>query len=301
MKKRLKKVNNSFLLFFFLLSPFFLFSLFAQKPQNEFSIYVGGGYEAFIIQKPTSKSSSKGYGIDAGVGFTVFFDRNWGLHTGVGFGLFNVNNEVDKFYFITPEQEDCERYLYNLHTTLNNYSENHKTLFITLPIMVLYQTKMAPLSYKSKSAKAGFYAMVGAKTLFHIKNNYTTKVASIFNAAYYPEFDNWINELPILWLGKFSGSGTNGKMKFNVLPMFAFETGFKWQIGKNLYLYTGVYFDCGLYDYTKKSRTSYTDYTAPEHLSELKLIDFAKRMNLMAVGVKLRLAFCKSKPKTCCR
>jgi len=92
-------------------------------------------------------------------------------------------------------------------------------------------------------------------------------------------------------LGSFKGDSNQGKIKFNILAMFAFEAGFKWQFGKKLFLYTGAYFDIGFYDYTKKSRVPFSNYTTPEQLAGLALLDIAKRMNLTAVGVKLRVAF----------
>jgi hypothetical protein len=133
-----------------------------------------------------------------------------------------------------------------------------------------------------------------------VNNKYTTEVASLYNTAYYPEYDNWISNQPALGLGTFNGNSVKGKLKFNVLAMFAFEAGFKWQLGKKFFLYTGAYFDCGLHDSTKKSRIPFNDITTPEHLANLTLLDFSKRMNLLAVGVKLRFAFLGSNSKNCC-
>jgi hypothetical protein len=82
--------------------------------------------------------------------------------------------------------------------------------------------------------------------------------------------------------------------------MFAFEAGFKWQFGKTLFLYTGAYFDCGLHDTTKKERVPYSKFTTQEQLTDLALLEFYKRTNLLAGGIKLRLAFCKSQTKTSC-
>jgi len=287
----------------FLIMLFFSSSLSvsAQRFPHEISVHCGGGFDAFVCQKPISKVSSRGFGGDVGVGFTGFFDQNWGIHTGVGFGFSNIKNEVDQFKFITLEQEDCEGYLYNLHTTLNDYSERHKTMFVSIPLMVQYQTKLQPISYRQRDKKAGFYAMAGAKALLLVNNNYTAEVSSLYNIAYYPKFNNWISYQPEMGLGNFVGKGVSNKLKFNVLAMFAFETGFKWQFGKKVLLYTGAFFDLGLHDTTKKQRISHKNFTSQERLTDLELLDFAKRMNLVAVGVKLRLAFPVSIPTRCCR
>jgi len=93
------------------LTVLFIFSVLhvsAQRYPYEFSVYCEGGFNAFIIQKPVNKVSSKRYGGDAGVGFTYFFSQNLGLHTGVGFGFFHVGNGINTLNIITPEREDCD-------------------------------------------------------------------------------------------------------------------------------------------------------------------------------------------------
>ena len=221
MKIMIQKANllKLIILMLFVLSAL---SVSAQRNQNEFSIYCEGGFAGFAFQKSKGKATSTGYSGDAGVGFTGFFNQNWGIHTSVGFGFFNVKNEVKKFNFVTPELEDCDGYLYNLHTALNNYSEIHKTMFLSVPLMVQLQTKMEPISARKKGKKVGLYVLTGVKTLFLINNNYTARITSLYNSAYYPEFDNWVDS-QLDGLGTFRGNTVNGKLKFNVLAMFAFE------------------------------------------------------------------------------
>jgi hypothetical protein len=261
----------------------------AQKALNEFSLFFGGGFYAHCFQPLNKKVSSVGFGGDAGIGYTAFFSKQWGIHTGVGFGLYNIKNKNKSFYTLTPELEDCEGYLFDLHTTLNDYKETHRTMLLNIPLMFQFQTKQNQSLNWKKGKRAGFYAMAGAKAFLHLNYQYSSEIASLHNSAYYPIFDNWIESLPAFGIGDFKGNMVERKLKINILAVFAFETGFKWRIGKVLYLYTGAFFDCGLHDTTKKNRTPYSAYTYPEHLSELTLLDFAKKMNLMAAGIKIRL------------
>jgi len=263
----------------------------AQKALPEFSIYGGGGFSFFAYQPYLHNASSGGFSGDAGVGYTFFLSQQWGIHTGAGFGLYNVKARVDYLKTITPGYIDCDGYLYDLHTTLNNYNEIHKSIFMSIPLMIQFQTKQKQSLNWKKDDKVGFYVMGGVRALFLLSNKYTSQVTSLSNMAYYPEFDNWITTLAPLGLGTFDGKSSEGTLKFGVLAMFAFETGVKWRVGKGLYLYTGAYFDCGLYDPNKDSRMPYSNYTAPEHLTDLTLLAFADRINLMTVGIKLRLAF----------
>ena len=142
----------------------------------------------------------------------------------------------------------------------------------------------------------GYYAMAGIKACFPFNYFYTSEIASYNNAAYYPDFDNWINSLPILGLGSFNGNRASEKLKFDILPFFAFEAGAKWRI-KTGFLYTGVYFDYGLNNFTGRNRVLYSDYY-PEQNKEKKLSDLTDTMNLMAAGIQMRLAFFRTQ-STC--
>jgi hypothetical protein len=275
-------------------------NLSAQKAPNEVSLFFGGGYYTYCFQPLTKDVSSIGFGGDAGVGYTAFFGKQFGIHTGVGFGLFNIKNNVKSFYTLTPEEEDCEGYLFDLHTTLNAYKETHRTMFLHVPLMFQFQTKQNQSTNWKKGKRAAYYVMAGAKAFLLLNYRYTAEVESMQNAAYYPEFDNWIYNFPTMGIGDFEGSSVDGTLKINFLAMFAFETGIKWRVGKNVYLYTGAFFDCGLHDPIQKNRTPYSAYKYPEDLTDLTLLDFAKKANLMAAGIKIRLAIFRTRASDMC-
>jgi hypothetical protein len=73
--------------------------------------------------------------------------------------------------------------------------------------------------------------------------------------------------------------------------MLSFEAGLKWRFGNKVFLYTGAYFDFGLNDPIKNERAPYQYFNSVEKLSELKLLQFTNKVNLMTVGLKLRWAF----------
>ena len=286
---------------------FFVFSVLwvsAQKQEHEFSIYAGGGFAAFCFQPTIKNASSMGYGGDAGVGFTGFISSNWGIHTGIGVGFFNVINTVNSFVFVTHNKIICG-YPSDLHTTLSDYKETHKTIFLTVPLMLQFQTTMEQYGNRKKGKKVGYYAMTGVKAQCLFNYKYTSEIASLNNKAYFPEFNSWLTSFPSEGVGSFNGNNASGKLKFNILAMFALETGAKWRIGDKLFLYTGVYFDCGLHDFTKKYRKRDDYYTSHEQLKELTLLKFTDRMNLITIGIKLRLGiklhsgFSKSQKNGC--
>jgi hypothetical protein len=59
-----------------------------------------------------------------------------------------------------------------------------------------------------------------------------------------------------------------------------------------MFLYTGMFFDYGLNDPTKKNRKSPSDYTDPT-INDMQLLQFSDRIHLFTFGIKLRLAFAK--------
>ena len=272
----------------------------AQKTPHEFSVSGGGGISTFCFQPAVKKSISAGYSADVALGFTGFLSPQWGIHIGLGWGLYDVKTKIRKLNTITPNLVDRNNLPFDLHTALNDYKETHKTMFLYAPLMLQFQTLPKPVKNWKKGQKANFYAMAGVKALFLFNNKYEAKVGSLKNAAYYPEFDNWADTQIFAGLSTFDGNKVDGKFKLNVLLMLAFETGIKWRIGEKLYLYTGVYYDCGLNDPSKKIRKPFEHYIYAEHLTDLTLLDFADKINLMTVGIKLRLAFFQIPRVTSC-
>jgi hypothetical protein len=282
--------------FCFLLS----ISVFAQKQQHEFSISAGGGFSALCFHPLVKKTTSTGYCGDIVVGFTGFISQQWGIHIGVGFGLNNFSTKVKQLDTFTPELIDKNDYIFDLYTTLSSYQENHQTIFLHVPLMLQFQTKIKQGNYRKKSQKTGFYAMGGVKAFFIVNNQYEARVESLFNAAYYPEYDNWATTQIFAGLSKFDGSDASGNLKLNLLLSFAFETGVKSRIGKRWFLYSGIFFDCGLNDPTKKSRQPLSNYIYPEYLQDFTLLGFSKRVHLMSAGIKLRLSFFRIPRITSC-
>ena len=273
-----------------LLFSFTGLNLFAQENPIEFSVFGGGGLSFFGYQTPTNKVSSIGYNCDIGVGFTGFVSPMCGFHIGAGFGLLKAKAKVGDFNNFTPNLTDSNGYPFDLTNTLIGYSETHKTMFLNFPLMFQFQTKQKYARRETKS----FYAMTGVKLFMLFNRSYHAQIPTIYNVAYYPEFDNWAATQKFAGLGQFDGNKGSGKLGLAFFAMFALETGIKWNVGNGLRLYTGVYFDCGLNDPTKNNRKHVGEYSPLEPLS---LLAFYKKSFLMDVGIKVRLAFYKPSNK----
>ena len=270
----------------------------AQKSQNELSIYGEGGLALFCTQPKLKGFTSIGYGCDAGIGFTGFFTPRWGIHVGAGLGYFHVKNSIKNLTYIT-KQDDCG--IYDLYTALNNFQETHKAVFVSVPLMIQFQTKMSSNYWNwKKSKRVGFYAKAGAKAQFLIHYNCTSEIELLNNAAYYPELDSWIYTLPDFGLGIFNNINSFKNNNFSIVALLATEAGLKWRIGKNHYLYTGAYFDYGLNDFTNKNREDAKTFVLSLSEEKTSLLKFTRKMNLMVIGLKLRLAFVQIHKKESC-
>jgi hypothetical protein len=261
----------------------------AETP-NEVSIYGGGGYSFFYYQPSLKGASSSGFGGDLGLGFTGFVTPQLGFHIGLGIAMYNITAKVENLHVFTSDLTDNNGYTFDLHTDLSGYSEKHKTLCLSIPLMIQFQTNPTPLWNRRLAVENNFYAMTGVKVNIVFDSQYETKIATLYNKAYYPELNNWAGTQKFAGLGLFKGNKTDGTLKY-VLPVFTFEAGMKWRIAKNAFLYTGAYFDYGLNNFTRNNRELIENYTSPKEFENLTLLAFTNNMNLMTVGIKLRLAF----------
>ncbi|MCL2028264.1 MAG: hypothetical protein FWG79_07230 [Bacteroidales bacterium] len=255
----------------------------AQRPSNEFSISGGAGLSLLV----SNDASATGLNPSAGIGYTLFFSEHVGLHIGAEWSMNTMDIRVDHSERITLGLTDANGLRYNLHTTLSGYEENLNSMFISVPVMLQFQAN--PTTHS-------FYAMGGAKILLFHGTSYESKLETYHNAAYYPDFYNWASTQTFAGLGRFSGRTTFGNTGLDMHLLLSLETGMKWRIGENTFLYTGAYLDYGLSDPLRGLRVPVSDYiaTAEVQSRQAPLLTFSDKVNMMTVGIKLRLAFARS-------
>jgi hypothetical protein len=291
--KKIKKENRKIILklvpLLFLLSSL---PVLAQPP-HEFAVFAGLGFPKYHCQPPVKGGqSTTGFGGVIGGSFTGFTNDNIGFHIGAGLSLYRVEATVDKIDIYTPDLIDANGRRYNLSTDLKNYTESHRTLLLTIPLMAQFQTGQGMTWSRNSNMNHAFYMLAGLKLNVLLNSDYEITVDSLINKAYYPELDNKAETQRFAGFGHFKGKSANWNFDFAVLTTFALEAGGKWQIADNLYLYTGLFFDYGLNDPTKKNRKPTTDYIDPS-LENFQLLKFSNRIHPLIFGLKVRLAFTK--------
>ena len=115
------------------------------------------------------------------------------------------------------------------------------------------------------------------------------------NEAYYPEYESWVKDLEWAGCGKFN-KDSKGNFDTGVSVMLALEAGYKYRIKSNLILYGGVYLDCGLNNVAKADKSALINYdnrTAKDFTTNSVMTSFAEKAKVMAVGVKVHVAWIK--------
>ncbi|MCL2291358.1 MAG: hypothetical protein FWC34_11765 [Bacteroidetes bacterium] len=256
--------------------------LVSAQATHEFSIQGGGGLST-LNYKLSEGKHSLGFGGDFGLGYTCIFKEKWGIHIGAGLGLYNAKVKLDDIEAITPNLTDSEGDCFNMHTMLINYNEAQKTMFLNIPIMIQFQTK----------GKQKIYAKAGGKVGIPLNCKYSVSDATLTNVAYYPDYNNWMAMPEFAGFGTFTNQKSDGELKLGIAAMLALEAGVKWKLGENLVLYTGVYFDYGLNNILKNNDQHFVNYEnsyPAEFTTNSALSSFTGNVNLMAMGIKLRLA-----------
>ena len=272
----------------------------AQSRMNEVSVYGGGGLSTLKYQPSLDGERIGGFGSDFGLGYTFgftkervtgtgrLFHENWGFHTGIGLGVYNTDVKLSGYMEIAEGQTDDEGDQFDLYTTLIEYRESQKAMFLKIPVMAQFQYGQV-------------FVMGGVKLGIPINGKFKTKDATLKNEAWYPEYKNWLTEQEFAGFGTFPGKNFDGDFKLGISVMLALETGLKWRINDNISLYTGVYFDYGLNNSAKKDQKVFLNYdqSNPSEFTTNSILSVSNvklesvkidKINIMSAGIRLRLA-----------
>lgn len=271
-----------------------------EYQKHEFSVGVLGGMHALKYDMSVGESSNKFAG-GIGVGYTYFFKKNMGLATGLDLAFYNAEVELNDFSgnhatFDLDRQKD-----FDFRYTLQNYKEKQSALFINIPIMFHYQF--------TDGDNVKFYAAAGGKIGIPASGKYKSSGASLKTEGYYSHDNSTLYGPKYRGFGDFVTKQYDNELNYKMAFSLAVEAGAKWTLPNNMALYTGVYLDYGLNDVKKsqKSDASLVEYNqiSPEdHIfggvanSSFKpesgaLSSMVDKINTMAYGVKIRLAFGK--------
>jgi hypothetical protein len=303
---------------------FFTVTGYAQEASHEYSVHVGGGMGSLNYKLPIGEKNGFNLGGEFGFGYTYTFSRPqfaadveqllksrqisyWGIHAGIGLGLYGagikINDEttVNAGLFDSDKRDDnnYKGDLFDLHSTIHGYEETQRLIMLNIPVMGMY--RYGPL-----------YGMAGFKFGIPVSGNYSGTAATMDNVGFYPEFDNWLKEPRDVGYGNgFEiAEVKNRKLDFRPSVALALEAGWRFNLtgesnfnAKRKYiLFVGGYFDLGLNDMAKNIRkdNAFVNYTPTDNWDTEKfttnsiLAAYKDKVNVMAFGIKLRLAISPS-------
>ena len=272
----------------------------AQEPIHEFSVYSGLGFSSLRYQL-SQGTSSGGFGGDFGLGYTYYrsnvrvtgtgkvFYEQWGIFTGIGFGLYNAKSKLDGEEIFIENLEDKDEIpdRFDLRTTVLRYKEVQRTMYLNIPVMAQFQIER-------------YYILTGLKFGVPLIGKYKLKEAMLLNGANYPEWHppGYFIYGPITeGLGEFDYKDSKGKFNLGVSLMLSLEGGVNWRLTRNFSLYSGAYFDFGLNNAAKKQLLPFAelvyenDNNSSRFTTNSALTSFTEKVKIMAVGVKVRLAY----------
>ena len=276
----------------------------SAQGKHEFSFYGSGGLST-LSYKLSSGNVSSGFGGEFGVGYTFYrtkvrlvktgtiFREYWGIiHTGIGLSVYNTNAKLDNMESNATNLRDSEGDIFDLKITFSDYNEAQEVIFLTIPVMMLFQIDP-------------FYIMCGVKAGIPISGKHKLKDGTLTNVAYYHEYENWAETQTFAGYGSFRSKGFGGDLDLGPSMMLALEASIRRKLNDNFSLYSGVYFDYGLNNISKGENKKFINYIAnnagnfttnsvlASYVDDSNSTTFTDKVNTMAVGIKLRLAFKK--------
>jgi hypothetical protein len=196
-------------------------------------------------------------------------------------GWYNAHtNKFDKA--VTKNLTDSENDSLHLYTSFDGYREKQNVMALNIPVIAQFEKDL-------------FYLMSGFKVSIPIDKKYESKSETLTNKAHYYEINNWLTEEKFAGYGPFSGKKFNGDFDLGISVLLSLEAGLNWrQLTKDLSVYTGVYFDYGLINFTKQVDKQFINYDSknPTEFTANSVLSAYNqgKINIMAAGIRIRLA-----------
>ncbi len=258
----------------------------AQQHRHEFSVNGGGGLSS-LQYSYNSVSHTPGYGGEFGVGYHYFFAPQWAVGTGVNIAMYNskaTTNNISGTSNAVLGSGSAFDFMYSY----TDYKEKVSAMMLTIPLMAQFQTQ----------GKTAFFGALGVKAGIPLSGTVKT-TGNLNTTGYIPSWAVPIgaNDLPGKGFGIYDVD-QKSDLDLNVAFMLSAEAGFKFKLNETLNLYAGVYFDYGLNNINKGESSALVMYnnqatSYPDGFGYGSLAASSDKLNLLAVGVKLRLSFGK--------
>jgi outer membrane protein OmpA-like peptidoglycan-associated protein len=260
---------------------------------QEISLSTAGGFSGLRYTMQNGTATLKP-GFQAGVGYTRFFNRSWGISTGLGLGHYQTKAKLDPNTVYSSYQVDNEGSAFEYRVKAKGYEETQHLYAVNLPMLLQYQSLPAH--------KTQLYTLAGVKLSLPLSSHFSSSADEISAAGYYPDVNVEMTDLPAHGFGTQTNWKKEGDYSFNLALGLSAETGVKFWLSPRGYLYAGAYMDYGLNDLKKEQGSAALLSYNPATLSGsqatgvLSLSTTTGSVHLLSYGIRLRLAFSLGKP-----
>ena len=255
--------------------------------QHEFSFQVSGGMSPLTFKTEVGESSGGG-GFGAGFGYTYRFNPNWGISTGVNVATFGNKLSLDAFngsYNTTDNQGDDFRFSYSV----TNYEEKQNVTMVLIPIMARYEL---PLNFNF--AETDLQVAGGFKVGLPLSSKSTVQQGTFSSQGYYSHENQTYQNLPHRgFVTNHTMDKAKNTLELKTAIMLSLEAGLSFNLGNDLALFSGLYFDYGLNDIQKLQDGELVQYQSenPAALQTGNALqtNMVSKIVPMSVGLKVRI------------
>jgi hypothetical protein len=171
-------------------------------------------------------------------GYIYSFTNHIGIGTGLEFSQYKQQVYLNSaFSSLTSYEIDPSTSAFIYTITAKGYKEEQTLHAIQIPLFLQYKTNI------NKGIDFNFRA--GVK--YFLPVNYKIKATADYvnGAAYYPDVNLNIDDLPEYGLGSQSNYSASGEYETKGIIMSSFELGFTFDMGKKNALYTALFLENG--------------------------------------------------------
>lgn len=287
-------------IFFLTIAVFLSVSVFAQEVKpHEFMVGGGGGISTLRYD-----NSSLGFGGNVNLGYAYNFNQRWAILSGLELDFYSAKSRLSSFadtYTIhvaayAPLGDD--RFDYT--ADVQGFSEKQKAMYLTIPILARYKYVLGGANKSSiENHQSSIYFMGGLKLGLPLGSSYSGGIDQFTTSGYsYFTRQPHAGE-PEYGFSTYNNQDLNGDLNLKLSVALSLEAGYEWPLRENLRLYSGVYFDYGLNNISSEKNSHVVSYN-PADMPSPKLSSattVSDKVNIMAAGVMLRLAFNVEKPQ----
>jgi hypothetical protein len=232
----------------------------------------------------------------AGADYTFFLNHRWGLTAGIELttssmtvAIEDITGAVAGWYYHEDGRQEVTETLF----ATDGLAVSPHITYVNLPLLLQFRTGVRHKFYTSAGVKAGF-AQAG---------NYRITAESIRTEGYFPASGQTFANMSNHSFVTVSRPSMRSRLKQNFNYALLWEGGMRWRLKSGLFVYTGVYFDYGFPDIAPKRITVPIEDIKnvlpeevlhnPEYMQmieERTTVD-VDRVNLVAAGIKIKLAF----------